>query len=72
MNNQNAQSRYTGMTEKRLRQACILLAGTLPQDHVVGRKLDVALIALRHKMEEGEFYEFLRGVNDIYTKMKAA
>jgi len=72
MINQDVYSRYASMTERQLQQACLFLAGTLPQDHVVGRKLDVALITLRHKMEEGEFYEFLRGVNDIYTRMKAA
>lgn len=72
MNNRAVYSRYESMSEQRLQQACLLLAGTLPQDPKIGRCLDIAIIALSRKMEEGEFYEFVRGVSDVYNRMKAA
>lgn len=72
MKNQDIHSRYMSMSESKLQQACLLLAGTLPQDPAIGRRLDIAIIALAKKMEQDEFYEFIRGVSDIYNRMKAA
>jgi hypothetical protein len=72
MKSHDIHTRYMSMSEERLQQACLLLAGTLPQDPAIGRRLDVAIIALSKKMEEGEFYEFIRGVSDVYNRMKAA
>jgi hypothetical protein len=72
MKSHDIHARYMSMSEERLQQACLLLAGTLPQDPAIGRRLDVAIIALSKKMEEGEFYEFIRGVSDVYNRMKAA
>jgi len=72
MKNKDVYSRYMSMSESKLQQACLLLAGTLPQDPAIGRRLDIAIIALAKKMEQDEFYEFIRGVSDVYNRMKAA